>query len=173
MHSGLPEPTPRFRLILAGAVSLFTLLVITLPALPAAAQDITPPPDDAVNAIAEQMYCPVCEGVPLDACETKACQQWREDIRDRLAAGWSEQEIKEYFVLQYGDQVLAAPPPRGFSLLMYVVPAVALTIGAFFLGKTVWHWQAQNREEGLTGARNTGPQQNSSTGNQNPDSESE
>ncbi|NQS91637.1 MAG: hypothetical protein HQ574_04445, partial [Chloroflexi bacterium] len=35
------------------------------------------PTDDDVNAIAKQLYCPVCENIPLDACGTAACEQWR------------------------------------------------------------------------------------------------
>jgi len=35
------------------------------------------PTDDEVNAIAKQLYCPVCENISLDACGTAACEQWR------------------------------------------------------------------------------------------------
>ena len=50
------------------------------------AQDGTPrqPTEDEVNAIAKQMYCPVCENTPLDVCPTQACAEWRELIRDKL-----------------------------------------------------------------------------------------
>ena len=123
------------------------LLFISTPSETASAQDATPPPDDAVNAIAEQMYCPVCEGVPLDACETRACQQWREDIRDRLARGWTDEQIKAYFVEQYGIQVLEAPPAQGFSLLVYLVPAGGLLVGAFLLGKTIYGWTHSGQDE--------------------------
>ena len=51
------------------------------------------PTDDDVNAIAKQLYCPVCENIPLDACGTQACEQWRGIIRDRLAEGWTEEQI--------------------------------------------------------------------------------
>ena len=44
--------------------------------------------DDQVNAIAQQLYCPVCENVPLDVCPTAACAQWRATIREKLEAGW-------------------------------------------------------------------------------------
>ena len=65
------------------------------------------PSDDEVNAIAKDLYCPVCENVPLDVCPTQACAQWRALIREKLIDGWSEQQIKQYFVDQYGDRVLA------------------------------------------------------------------
>ncbi|MDP1779752.1 MAG: cytochrome c-type biogenesis protein CcmH, partial [Anaerolineales bacterium] len=60
---------------------------------PAFAQDNVPT-DDEVNAIAQQLYCPVCENTPLDVCPTEACRQWRELIRLQLSQGMTEAEIK-------------------------------------------------------------------------------
>lgn len=108
------------------------------------------PTDDEVNAIARQLYCPVCENIPLDACGTAACEQWRGIIRDKLAEGWTEDQIKSYFVEQYGDRVLAEPPREGFNLLIYVVPLLAFLVGVamLFLGFGKWRKAAQNRKSG-------------------------
>ena len=89
----------------------------------------TPPTDDEVNQVAKEMYCPVCENIPLDVCPTQACAQWRDLIREKLAAGWSEGQIKDYFVLQYGDRVLATPPARGLNWLVYLLPPLILVGG--------------------------------------------
>ncbi len=97
--------------------------------------------DDEVNAIAKHLYCPVCENIPLDVCGTTACAQWRELIREKLALGWSEDEIKEYFVLQYGDRVLSEPPPRGLNWLVYVVPPIVFFIGAYVLYRGIQSWR--------------------------------
>jgi cytochrome c-type biogenesis protein CcmH len=86
-----------------------------------------------VNAIAKQLYCPVCENIPLDVCPTQACTQWRELIREKLALGWDEQQIKDYFALQYGDRVLAEPPRRGLNWLVYVLPPITLLAGGVLL----------------------------------------
>jgi cytochrome c-type biogenesis protein CcmH len=91
------------------------------------------PSDDDVNAIAKDMFCPVCENIPLDVCDTKACEQWRELIREKLAEGWTEQEIKDYFVLQYGDRVLAEPPARGFNWLVYFLPLILFLVAIYIL----------------------------------------
>jgi cytochrome c-type biogenesis protein CcmH len=118
-----------FSLFLASLLQISPLL-----ARPVLAQTEVPTPsDDDVNAIARQMYCPVCENVPLDVCETKACEQWRELIREKLAAGWTEDQIKDYFVLQYGDRVLAEPPRRGLNWLVYILPPVFFLAGAYIL----------------------------------------
>lgn len=119
-----------FRLALLGLV----LAALAVFARQAAAQQTPPTPsDDDVNRVAKQMYCPVCENIPLDVCPTQACQEWRELIRQKLAQGWSDQQIKDYFVLQYGDRVLAEPPRRGLNWLVYFLPPVIFLGGAVLL----------------------------------------
>ncbi len=97
--------------------------------------------DDQVNAIAKSLYCPVCENVPLDVCGTQACEQWRNVIRQKLAEGWNEAQIRQYFVDQYGDRVLATPPPRGLNWLVYVVPPAAILLGIWVLIQAFRSWK--------------------------------
>ena len=94
---------------------------------------VTTPSDDDVNRIAKQLYCPVCENIPLDVCDTTACERWRGVIRDKLATGWNDEDIKDYFVLQYGDRVLAEPPRRGLNWLVYILPLVFFIGGIYIL----------------------------------------
>lgn len=47
-------------------------------------------------------------------------------IRQELDAGWSVEQIQAGFVADYGTQVLMAPPPEGFNLVGYFLPAVAI-----------------------------------------------
>ena len=103
--------------------------------------------DDQVNDIASQLFCPVCENTPLDVCETQACKQWRELIRLKLSEGWTEKEIKQYFVDNYGARVLSEPPPEGFSLLVYFVPPVIILIGIVVLFRAFRQWKADDDEE--------------------------
>ena len=114
---------------------LFTLLFALFLAFAVSAQEADPGAitDDEVNAIAKQLYCPVCENVPLDVCGTQACADWRDEIRLKLGEGWSEDQIKQYFVSRFGDRVLAAPPARGLNWLVYIVPPVAFIAGVYIL----------------------------------------
>lgn len=98
------------------------------------------PTDDEVNEIASQLYCPVCENTPLDVCPTQACHQWRELIRLQLAEGKTEEEIKQYFVDNYGDRVLAEPPRTGLNWLVYILPPVVILLGAVLLFKNFQAW---------------------------------
>jgi cytochrome c-type biogenesis protein CcmH len=103
------------------------------------AQDPTPS-DDQVNAIARQLYCPVCENTPLDVCPTEACRQWRALIRQMISEGKTETEIKQYFVDNYGARVLGEPPRTGLNWLVYIIPPVIILGGALFLFRALKEW---------------------------------
>lgn len=104
------------------------------------------PSDDEVNAIASQLFCPVCENTPLDVCPTQACAQWRDEIRLRLAQGGNEDQIKDYFAKSYGIRVLAEPPRQGLNWLVYIVPPVAFIAGAFILFRAFRSWRALSKQ---------------------------
>jgi len=123
-------------------IALGLILFSQALALPAFAQD-GGPTDDDVNVIARELYCPVCENIPLDVCPTQACEQWRATIREKLVLGWSDEQIKDYFVDQYGPRVLAEPPAEGFNALVYILPPVLFAIGAYFLFRAVRPWRVE------------------------------
>jgi cytochrome c-type biogenesis protein CcmH len=130
------------------ATLLGLMLMAMISTAPAAAQG-SPPTDDEVNAIAKQLYCPVCENIPLDVCGTTACEQWRQVIRDKLSQGWSEDEIKAYFVAQYGDRVSATPPASGFNWLVYVLPPLAFLLGVGILARLFQAWRKPAKAQPL------------------------
>jgi len=115
----------------AGFVLCGLLLILTGKAL--AAPPYPAPNDDAVNSVARELYCPVCENIPLDVCSTQACAQWRDLIRQKLSEGWTRDQIKNYFVQQYGDRVLAEPPRQGLNWLVYVIPPLVFLVGVYIL----------------------------------------
>lgn len=99
------------------------------------------PTDDEVNAVARQLYCPVCQNTPLDVCPTEACRDWREQIRGMLAEGKTEDEILQYFVDQFGDRVLSAPPvTTRFNWLIYIIPPAIILAGAIILFRSLKEW---------------------------------
>jgi cytochrome c-type biogenesis protein CcmH len=122
-------------------ILLLTFVLAGFGTSTASAQGPTPT-DDEVNRIAKQLYCPVCENTPLDACPTEACRQWRDLIRTMLAEGKSEEQIKQYFVEHYGVRVLAEPPNR---LATYLVPGVAILLGAFLLFRGFQMWMKPSK----------------------------
>ncbi len=129
--------------ILLLVIILFSLFLVGTVAAQGGTEDIS---DDEVNAIAKQLFCPVCENTPLDVCETQACKQWRELIRLKLSEGWTEPEIKQYFVDNYGARVLSEPPAEGFSLLVYFVPPAIILVGIVILFRAFKSWKDNDDE---------------------------
>lgn len=99
-----------------------------------AVEGVTP---NDVNEVARELWCPLCSGVRLDACELKACDQMKDVIAIKLAEGEDTDSIKAYFIEQYGPQVLGEPPREGFNWLAWILPFVALILGALFLWRQV------------------------------------
>lgn len=116
------------------------------------------PTDDDVNAVAKKLYCPVCPNTPLDVCETQACKDWRQQIRDELTAGWNEQQILDYFVAQYGERVLAEPQRGGFTSLVWVLPVVAVLLGLIVVWQVLKSWRMRRTLQTAASTRATPPQ---------------
>lgn len=91
---------------------------------------------DEVNEVARQIWCPLCNGVRLDSCELRACDQMKEVISIKLSEGEDANSIIAYFVEQYGPQVLGEPPREGFNWLAWILPVVAVVVGGYFFWRT-------------------------------------
>lgn len=108
-------------------LSLFLLLLLAAPVL---AQE-----GDPADALEKELWCPICQGIRLDVCDQKVCEQMREMIDAELAAGKSSAEIKAEFIELYGPVVLGEPPRQGFYLTAWILPVLLLAVG---LGGVIW-----------------------------------
>ena len=128
----------KLKLILLLATLFASLLVVSI----VYAQKYVPTDDDVLR-VAKQLYCPVCPNTPLDVCETKACEDWRAQIRDELAQGWTDQQIIDYFVAQYGERVLAEPQRKGFTSLVWFLPLIVVLMGLGVVYEVLRNWRKQ------------------------------
>ncbi len=95
-------------------------------------------PPNAADLEAE-IVCPVCE-TTLDQSNAPIAERMKAFIRTRIAAGASEQEIKDALVAEFGEEVLAQPPGGGFGLLAWLLPLAALVGGAIAVAFLVRTW---------------------------------
>ncbi len=98
-----------------------------------------------------EVMCPVCN-TTLDQSSSPAARQIEAFIKVRIAAGDSKNEIKDKLVAEYGPQILAAPPKKGFNLLAWLLPIALLLGGALVLGLLAWRW-SHTREPGPPAAQ--------------------
>ena len=125
------------------ALALCALVAVLLTGTATAA----PSPSD----LEAELVCPVC-GTTLDQSDAPVAQRMKRYIRERLAAGASEAQIKAELVDQFGPGVLAEPPKSGFDLLAWLVPLGVLVGGAVGVGLIAWGW---SRRRGDGGADDT------------------
>jgi len=106
-------------------------MVLTL--IAAAALGAAPPgrtvTEDQVREVAANLRCVVCQSLSVADSPSETANQMRAIVRERLAAGETPEQVTAYFVEKYGTWILLAPPRRGFDLLVWVVPFMALALG--------------------------------------------
>ena len=78
------------------------------------------------QAIDRMLMCPVCPAETIDQAQVELARQMRQMVREMLSQGASRNEILDFFVGNYGMDVLAAPPKSGFNLLAWILPAAAV-----------------------------------------------
>jgi cytochrome c-type biogenesis protein CcmH len=103
-----------------------------------------------LRALEGQLMCPTCE-TTLELSNAPAANQIRRFVCARAAAGDSEGEIKDRLVGEFGRGVLASPPREGFGLLAWVLPLLALGLGAGVIALLVVRWSRSREPEPWAG----------------------
>ena len=106
------------------------LLLILLPAI-CAAQD--PILDKRTAALADELRCLVCQNQTLAESNAPLAVDLRNQIREQLAKGASEGEVREFMVARYGDFVLYKPPFKASTAALWLGPFVLLALGLWVL----------------------------------------
>lgn len=81
------------------------------------------------HQLASELMCPVCDGQTIDGSNAQISQDMRAKVDELLIAGNTNSEIKDYFVVRYGEEILAAPSRSGFNMLAWIAPIV-IVVGA-------------------------------------------
>lgn len=118
-------------------------------AAPAAASERHP----TLGDLEGEVMCPTCK-TTLDQSSAPIADRIRQFISARIAAGDTKSEIKRKLVAQFGPAILAEPSKHGFNLLAWVLPFLAIGVGAAALGWLVWRW---SRGRGRAPAPADGP----------------
>jgi cytochrome c-type biogenesis protein CcmH len=113
-------------------VAILAALLLASPALGS-----SKPPNEA--AIETKLVCPVCHET-LDLSNAPVAQQMKAEIRRRIAQGWTEKQILDEMVANYGPGVLSTPATHGFDLLAWVLPIGGILLGALGLAGGAWYW---------------------------------
>ena len=105
-----------------------------------AQQPATSVDDRATYEIASRLRCVVCQNLSVADSPSEMAGQMRAVVRERLAAGDRPEQVIQYFVDRYGEWILLEPPRRGFTLLVWIFPAVAVIVGLVITAVVVRRW---------------------------------
>jgi cytochrome c-type biogenesis protein CcmH len=91
-------------------------------------------PDAAVEArlksLAEELRCLVCQNQTIADSNATLALDLRNQIREQIAQGRSDDQIRAYMVERYGDFVLYKPPFKATTVLLWVGPFALVVLGA-------------------------------------------
>ena len=82
------------------------------------------------RALEAMIIAPCCFSQQVSVHQSAAADEVRKDVRLRLAAGETREEILDAYVAQYGKRILAEPPAEGFDLALYILPPLLLILSA-------------------------------------------
>ena len=95
------------------------------------------------HAIADDLRCPVCQGLSVADSHSDTAGAMYEEIRRRVAAGESDADIKTYYVSRYGEWVLLEPETSGVGAIVWVLPVGALILAVGGLTLAFRRWRRQ------------------------------
>jgi cytochrome c-type biogenesis protein CcmH len=104
-----------------------------------------PPPPDVpladpskeatAKSLMGELRCLTCQNQSIADSNAAQAQAMRVEVRERIAAGDSPQEVRDFFVERYGDWVSFVPPAREDTALLWAAPLLFLVLGALLVAR--------------------------------------
>ena len=117
--------------------AIVLLLIVT--AAPDASLSVGPPQgrplsgaalDAKTIEIASLIRCPVCQGMSIADSPAEMAINMKHQVHALLERGYTREQILDYFERSYGQFVLLKPEFRGVNTLVWILPLIALALGA-------------------------------------------
>ncbi|WP_315719308.1 MULTISPECIES: cytochrome c-type biogenesis protein [unclassified Bradyrhizobium] len=121
----------------------FALLLLAAPAAHAVQPDEVmsdAAKEQRARALSRELRCMVCQNQSIDDSDAPLARDLRLLVRERLAAGDSDNQVLDFLVARYGQFVLLKPRFERQTLLLWLLPPVLLLGG----GLALW-WQVRRR----------------------------
>ncbi|MEX2425149.1 MAG: cytochrome c-type biogenesis protein [Thermomicrobiaceae bacterium] len=121
-------------------LAISALILVFLPVAVLAEEDLTyeDAPDRALSPqaleLANDLNCPICEGQSIRDSNSQLARDMRRTVQEMFDDGYTEDEIRQYFVDRYGVGILREPPKSGFFMTLWWAPVIGVAVGALLLG---------------------------------------
>jgi len=137
-------------------VMVFAILLTLAPSLAFAVQpdEIMSDPAQEARArnLSRELRCMVCQNQSIDDSDAPLARDLRLLVRERIAAGNSDEQVMDFLVARYGEFVLLKPRVQSRTLLLWLVPPLVLAGGglAIWLGNRRRRARMTASEEGAS-----------------------
>lgn len=101
--------------------------------------------------LASELRCLVCQNQTIADSNADLAVDLRNEIREKIEAGMSDAQIKDFMVARYGDFVLYRPPLKNTTLVLWVGPFLLLAVGGGMLFYTLRQRRQRAAEPELSG----------------------
>ena len=89
------------------------------------------------ESLNRELRCLVCQNQTIADSNATLAQDLRREVRDMIAAGKTDDEIREFMIERYGDFVLYRPRMTAQTFLLWAAPALLLLVGGAMLFRVV------------------------------------
>jgi cytochrome c-type biogenesis protein CcmH len=119
------------------------LLAVVLGALVFGVTDRSAPTRaQRAHSLGESIMCPACGGESVTDSQAPVAKAIRTQIAQLIAAGKSDQQIRDRLVASYGERIELNPPKSGLAGLVWVLPVAALVVAVAGLVVMFRRWRA-------------------------------
>lgn len=122
------------------------MAVVLVAALAVGARDGGPPTDaERVQRITEEIRCPTCRSQSVADSDAPAAEAIREETLRRVQEGQTDEQIRDYLVGRYTEEIRLEPPGRGVGAVVWVLPLAALAAALVALAVAFRRWRPRGR----------------------------
>ncbi len=89
------------------------------------------------EALNRELRCLVCQNQTIADSNATLAQDLRREVREQIAAGRTDEEIRRFMIDRYGDFVLYRPRMTATTFLLWAAPVLLLVAGVFALVRVV------------------------------------
>jgi cytochrome c-type biogenesis protein CcmH len=113
-------------------IAMAASAVIVLGLLPSAAEA---DPQIRQQQLSQRIACPWCHGQSLAESGSAVAADLVVILREKIDAGWSDQQIYDFFAARYGEQIILDPPWTGWGIALWLLPVLVTAAGGWVIAK--------------------------------------
>ena len=98
-----------------------------------------------------EFIAPCCWHQPISAHDSQIARTMRAEVRQMIAQGMTAEQIRQHYIAQYGERIMAVPHGGGFNHFAWIIPSVAGAFGVVIAGHLLRTWRRkQSGDEAKT-----------------------